>query len=38
MNKIITMDNCQNYYDEVKKLGLIPNQNVNKFIQNIKRG
>lgn len=38
MNKIITMDNCSNYFNEVKKLGLVANQNTNKFIQNIKRG
>lgn len=38
INKIITMDNCSNYFEEVKKLGLIPNQNTKRFIQNIKRG
>lgn len=38
INKIITMDNCSNFLEEVKKLGLVPNQNTNNFIQNIKRG
>lgn len=38
INKIITMDNCSNYYEEIKKLGLTPNKNMKKFVESIKRG
>lgn len=38
MKKTITMEDGNNYLKEMKKLGLVPNQNINNFIQNIKRG
>lgn len=38
MNKIITMDNCSNYFEELKRLGLVPNQHTKQFIHTIKRG
>lgn len=38
MDKIITMENSDNYYEELKRLGLVPNQNMRKHVERIKRG